>query len=143
MKTILTLIFCLTSLFASAQSIIASGGIEKAVNGNQFGGALTVETRKFWALGAFYQAGIGSQRGENILKNPFYGIVLQAPIAHVQRLSFLVLLRTGFINKNYFVVVPSFETRIRITQKMGISMGAGFRSGYPSLSAKVFVRIFK
>lgn len=126
----------------AAQDIVLSAGAEKTVTGNQYGGSLMYETKKSWGAGAFYQAGIIRDNGEGSRENPFYGIALQAPLVRSQRISFIGILRTGLVNEKFVAVVPSLETRIQITPKAGVAVGAGLRSGYPSLAAKLFVRLF-
>ena len=142
MKKILLIFFCCTSIIVTAQDIVVSIGAEKTVSGNQYGGSIMYETKKFWGAGAFWQAGVSNGANENVLKDIFYGISLQAPIAKCERLSFVAILRNGFVNEKYFVVVPSVETRIKVTPKAGVAVGTGLRSGYPSLSAKLFIRLF-
>lgn len=142
MKKSVVILFSILSTIAYGQNIVVSAGAEKTVAGNQYGGSLMFETKSSWGAGAFYQAGITRDNGEGYLKNPFYGIALQAPIARSQRISFCGLLRTGMVNEKYLVVVPSLETRIQITPKAGVAVGAGLRSGYPSLSAKLFIKLF-
>jgi len=142
MKKIFVILFSILSTLASAQDIVMSAGAEKTVTGNQYSGSVMYETKKSWGAGAFYQTGLTPDNGEGYLKNPFYGIALQAPIARSQRISFIGVLRTGLVNEKFLAVVPSLETRIQITPKAGVAVGAGLRSGYPSLSAKLFVRLF-
>jgi hypothetical protein len=142
MKTLLVILFSSFAGISIAQDIVAAAGAEKTVIGNHYDVSLVFETRKSWGAGVFYQTGINRDGGESRLKNQFYGVSLQAPIAKSQRLSFTVVLRTGLVNEKFLVVTPSFETRLLITQKAGMTVGAGLRSGYPSLSAKLFVRLF-
>jgi hypothetical protein len=141
MKKILLILFCTQSIIGSAQDIVISAGAEKTVSGNQYGGSMMYETKKFWGAGVFGQTGVSHSGSENLLKDLFYGVVLQAPIAKCERISFVAIIRNGFVNEKYFVVVPSVETRIKITPKAGAAIGAGLRSGYPSLSVKLFIRI--
>jgi hypothetical protein len=142
MKKLFFILFSIVSTIASGQDIVLSAGAEITVIGNQYGGSLTFETKKYWAAGAFYQTGITLDNGEGKLKYPFYGIALQAPIVRTEKISFVAVIRTGLVNEKFLAVVPSLETRIHVTPKAGISVGAGLRSGYPSFSAKLFIRLF-
>lgn len=142
MKTIFLFLFTMLSIGAKAQDLIVSAGGEKTVNGNQYNGSLLFETKKFWAAGAFYQAGINREPSEGRLRDPFYGLVLQAPLAQSERILFVAVLRTGLVNDRFVVVTPALETRISVTRKAGLSVGAGLRYGYPSLSARLFVKLF-
>jgi len=134
--------FSILSTIVSAQDIVISGGAEITVGGNQFGGAVMYETKKAWGAGPFYQAGISRHGAEKGLKNPFYGVALQAPIIISKRISFFATVRTGLVNAKFLVIVPSLDTRIDLTPKTGFSVGAGLRSGYPSFAAKIFAKLF-
>ncbi len=142
MKTLLIVLFSILVKVSFSQDMVVAAGAEKTVNGNQYGGSVMYENRKLWGAGVYYQTGITPDNGEGYLKNPFYGIALQGPIASSQRITFFGVLRTGIVNEKFLVVVPSLETRILITRKAGATIGAGLRSGYPSLSAKLFIRLF-
>jgi len=142
MKKILLILFSTLPIIASAQDIVVSTGVEKTVGGNQYGGSMMYETKKFWGAGPFCQAGVSKSGSENLLNDFFYGIALQAPIARCEKISFVAIIRNGFVNEKYFAVVPSVETRIKLTPKAGVAIGTGLRSGYPSLSAKLFIRLF-
>ncbi|MBA4056061.1 MAG: hypothetical protein C0490_15205 [Marivirga sp.] len=142
MKKSMLLLFIIISTCATAQDLIVSAGAELTVKGHQYGGSLLLETRKLWGAGVFYQAGISRDTGEGNLNNPFYGIALQAPIASSERILFGAVMRMGLVNDRFFVVVPSLETRISITPKAGASLAAGLRYGYPSLSARIFFKLF-
>lgn len=142
MKNSIPILFILISTWASAQDLIMSAGAEKTVKGYQYAGSLILETKKFWGAGCFYQAGVNRDMGEGTLNNPFYGIALQAPLVSSERILFGAMMRAGLVNDHFFVVVPSLETRISIAQKAGVSVGAGLRYGYPSLSARIFYKLF-
>jgi hypothetical protein len=69
-------------------------------------------------------------------------MLMQAPIAKSERLAFLVNLRAGFVNEKFLVIVPSVETRVHISSRIGVTVGTGLRMGYPSLSVKTFIKLF-
>jgi hypothetical protein len=142
MKKTLVILFSTISTFVSAQDIVISAGAEKTVAGTQYGATMMYETKKVWGAGPFYQTSFARDNGEKKLKNPFYGIAIQAPLARSERISLIAAIRTGLINEKFLVVVPSLETRIKMTSKAGVSVGAGLRSGFPSIAAKLFVRLF-
>ena len=145
MKTFSILILSISSLGASAQQLIFQSGVEKTVAGFEYGASISYETKGMWALGSFYQTGISRNNAEGRLeqKSLFYGAIFQAPIAKSDRLAFLFNLRTGFINEKFFVVVPSLETRVHVNKRIGVSVGTALRMGFPSFSAKVFIKLFK
>lgn len=142
MKKFVLILFTMISASAFAQDLIVYAGLEKTVKGHQYGGLLLLETVKFWGAGIFYQAEISRDTDERKFDNPFYGVTLQAPIVSSQRILFGAWMRMGLVNDRFFVVVPSLETRISITPKAGVSIGAGLRYGYPSLSAKINFKLF-
>jgi hypothetical protein len=136
--------FSLVSAYAGAQQVVTQAGIEKTVARLEYGVSVSYETKRLWALGSFYQTNLNLNHAEGTLteKNFFYGILLQAPIAKSERLAFLLNLRSGFINDKFFVVVPSLETRVHVSNRVGVSIGTALRMGYPALSAKVFLKLF-
>ncbi len=142
MNNILVIVFSFLSLVANAQDMVLSAGAEKTVNGNEFAGSLMYETKKSWALGTFYQTGLDRNNGEHVLVNPFYGLVMQAPVMRSDRISLFGVLRTGVVNNTFFIVVPAVETRVLVTSRAGFSIGAGLRAGHPSFSAKLFTKLF-
>lgn len=144
MKTILIIVLSIGYLSASAQQIVLQAGAEKTVAGNQVGTMASIESKKLWAVGVFYQVGVGQhvqERSSQIL-SPFYGVVFQAPIARSEKLAFVGTLRTGFVDGKFFVVVPAVETRLRLSARIGVSIGTGMRMGHPSMTGKLFVKIF-
>jgi hypothetical protein len=141
---ILVLILVLIMVEASAQKLFLQTGVEKTVAGYEYVGSLSYETKRMWALGSFYQTGLTRNNPEGILapKNNFYVMLMQAPIAKSERLAFLVNLRAGFVNEKFLVIVPSVETRVHISSRIGVTVGTGLRMGYPSLSVKTFIKLF-
>lgn len=144
MKTFIISLLLLIAMEASAQKLMMQTGVEKTVAGFEYGAYLSYETKRMWALGSFYQTGLTRNNPEGKLapKNIFYGMLIQAPIAKSERLAFLFNLRTGFVNEKFLVIVPSVETRVHVSSRLGISIGTGLRMGYPSLSAKAFIKLF-
>lgn len=138
--SIVSVILLLTTVSAKAQGILLFPQTEKTVAGYQYGAALLAENKKLWGIGAFYQAGINSQ-GEMQPKDPFYGVMISAPVMKTDKVSFFGTLRAGFVNEDYAVVVPGLETRLSVTNRIGASFGMGLRMGYPSVSGKLFIKI--
>jgi hypothetical protein len=145
MKLALTILFLsITSWTATAQHVLVQGGVEKTVSGLEYSASLSYETKRLWGAGSFYQTGLSRQNTEGELKqkNIFYGVQLQAPVVKSERISFLFNMRAGFVNRNFFALVPSVETRIRVNNKMSFSLGTGFRMAYPALSGKLVYQLF-
>jgi hypothetical protein len=142
-KKILTLLLSAQSIISYGQHLTISGGAEKTVSGNQFGLTVMLETKKAWGVGTFYQTAISQNNEDHFVKDPFYGIDWQAPIARSERITFVGILRTGMVNQDFFAVVPSLETRIKLSRAAGVAVGAGIRSGYPSLAVKISIKLFQ
>lgn len=153
-KLIIPLLLALSSTVASSQNFLIYSGVEKTVSGNQYGTSMLLETYRLWAVGVFYQASLGRVGSESLVySNPFYGMIFQAPLAKNDRISFFATLRTGLVNDDFYVMVPSLETRIDLSRqtskrmpkpnssRYGICIGTGFRYGYPSISGKVFLKL--
>ena len=143
MKLVAFLFLMISSIAAHAQSLYLSPGVEKTVKGALYGCALTYETKSKWGFGAFYQTGLVSNPGEHSLtfKDPFYAVVVQAPLVRTEKLDFLATVRSGIVNEHFFVVVPGLETRIHIWRKFDASFGMGFRMSYPSAAVKLCLPI--
>lgn len=141
MKNLILVLFTIISTWSTAQDLLVFAGVETTVKGHQYSGSLLLETKKFWGAGAFYQTDIERGKGEGNL-NSFYGIALQAPIVSREKILFAAVMRMGLVNDRFFVATPSLETRISITRNAGASVGAGLRHGYPSLSGRIFFKLF-
>jgi hypothetical protein len=144
MKTTLIIIFSLLALGIKAQHVMIVTGAEKTVAGMEYAATLLVETSRLWGVGSFYQTGLSRENAEGTLqqKNIFYGMVFQVPVVKADRMAFLFNLRSGFVNQHFLVVVPSVETRMQMSKKIGIAIGTGFRMGYPSISGKLMYTLF-
>lgn len=123
---------------AKGQALQLSVGLEKTATRCLYGGDLTFESKGKWGIGAFYQAGVPNESKESLkLKDAFYGLSLQVPIAKSQKIDFFATLRTGMVNEDFFVVVPGLETRIKTWRKLSTTFGMGYRVGYPSIGMKL------
>lgn len=142
-------IFFLVQLIAGslqAQGVNFAIGSEKSVGGIHHISALNVESKGKWGVGVFYQAKVDwnySEEDSNLFRDPYYGITLQAPLAKCEKMSFFVTLRGGLVNKDFVLVVPSLETRIKLFSRFDAVFGMGYRYNYPTASIKVLVNLFK
>jgi hypothetical protein len=143
MKKILILIIVIP-VFAMAQQVVLQTGVEKTVSGMEYTTTLGFELKSLFGVGGFYQAGLqrDSESGSLNPHNPFFGGFLQVPVAKSERLSFLVNVRAGIVNENFFAVVPGVETRVHLSPRTGFTVGTGLRHGHPSLSARLFLKMF-
>lgn len=144
MKAILIILSTVLYLSAGAQNMVLQSGAEKTVAGIQLYTSASAESKTLWALGMFYQAGVGRYGPEQnaSIAKPFYGILLQVPLIRSERIALLANLRSGFVDEKFFIITPSLETRIKLSARTGLSVGSGFRMGQPSLQAKAFIKIF-
>ncbi|MBX2970335.1 MAG: hypothetical protein KF803_13280 [Cyclobacteriaceae bacterium] len=144
MKAILILSIFLAPFFTMAQQVVLQSGVEKTVSNMEYTATLGFEMKSLFGIGGFYQAGLhrSSESGSLDPLNPFFGGFLQMPIAKSERLSFLVNVRAGIVNENFFAVVPGVETRVHLSPRTGFSVGSALRHGHPSFSARLFLKMF-
>lgn len=143
MKSILSVIFIVVnSLWAGAQHMALSVTTEYTVAGHQYGASLMYETSKQWGLGTFYQGEFYNYSESSLKKDVFYGVVAQAPLVQCSKLAFFGNLRAGFVNKNFFVLVPGLETRLSMSKRLALGFGMSMRMSYPSVAARVVVKLF-
>ncbi|HEY4654287.1 MAG TPA: hypothetical protein VIH22_07220 [Cyclobacteriaceae bacterium] len=138
----LLLSFLLFGLIAKGQGVVVQGQSECTVAGSQHGATIQFESRTLWGLGIFYQAELGNGHETYIPKDTFLGMLVQAPLATAKRISFFAMLRAGFVNENFVVLVPGLETRVHISPRFGTAFGMSMRMGYAAVSGKLFVKVF-
>lgn len=141
-RYILVIAFFSFGMNVEAQNMVVQTQSEYTVGGLQHGASLQYETASQWGLGVFYQTELEIREEAYDPGSTFLGVLLQAPLAKTQRLSFFALLRTGLVNDRFVAVVPGLETRVHISHRFGTAFGMGMRMGYPSLSGKLFVKMF-
>ncbi|MDV3309593.1 MAG: hypothetical protein LOY03_12330 [Cyclobacteriaceae bacterium] len=143
MKAVVILVsFFLFRLVASAQSMMVQTQSEWTVAGIQHGISVGYETKSSWGLGVYYQAELEKEHEDNITRDDFRGLYLQAPVVKADRLSFFALVRAGFVNNHFVAIAPGLETRVHITRRLGTAFGMGLRMGYASVSGRLFVKMF-
>lgn len=136
---IISVLFFISS-YCYSQHLVTSLQLEYTVTGPHYGASLTYETGKLWGLGGFLQEAAPSD--DAATQDRFYGAVLQAPLVKSQKLSFLALLRGGFVNDKFLVIIPGLETRIDLGKRVALSAGMSFRKSYPALSSKLSLKLF-
>jgi hypothetical protein len=87
--------FFLFSLVASGQNMVVQTQSEWTVAGIQHGFSVGYETRSSWGLGVYYQAELEKENEENITRDDFRGVYLQAPVVKADKLAFFALWRQG------------------------------------------------
>src|SRR5688572_6005182 len=143
-KLIIILALLLQLKIARTQHLNLSLLAEKTVAGSDYGATLVYENKGQWGVGFFGQTGLSKQNNEEgfSMKNPFYGLTVQAPLVRTEKITFLLNTRAGLVNQNFFIVVPGLETRIHILSRFAAVVGVGLRHGHPSASIKIMTRVF-
>jgi hypothetical protein len=137
-RLIITIILLACGSLVKSQNLHLSAGIEKPVTRCLYGGALTYETKGKWGIGGFYQTSISTNPQERMsLKDAFYGVIFQVPLAKSEKISFFATARLGLVNENFFVAVPGLETSIKTWKKLNTVFNMGYRVGYPSIGIKL------
>lgn len=134
--------FFLFSLVASGQNMVVQTQSDWTVAGIQHGFSVGYETRSSWGLGVYYQAELEKENEENITRDDFRGVYLQAPVVKADKLAFFALLRAGLANNNFVAIAPGLETRVHISRRLGTAFGMGLRMGCASVSGRLFVKMF-
>ena len=126
-----------------AQKVYISAGVEKTATRCLYGGALTLELKSKWGVGAFFQNSFLQRPNEfKRGKDTFFGILGQIPLAKTEKIDFFATARLGFVDETYLVAVPGLETRIKTFRKLSTVFGMGYRSGYPAVALKLAHPLF-
>ncbi|HCW08249.1 MAG TPA: hypothetical protein DGG95_12885 [Cytophagales bacterium] len=142
MKKFLHLLFTLSmmAVAAKAQHVLASPIIEKTIAGNQYGGQLLLETKSQWGFGVFYLKSLQRSEGGQSYY-PFYGASLNAPLIKSGKIHFFLNVRAGFVNTNFFVIAPGFETRLAVTKSVSLSLLSSIRMQSPSTALRINIKL--
>ncbi len=128
-----------------AQHLNLSCGLETTIAGTESQFMLGYENKKQWSAGSFYQA--------KMMMKPFtiessntstswYGIYLNAPMIRTQKVSVYAQLRTGLVDQKFIVLVPSLETKMKLTKSISATVGSSFRHTYPAFLLRLNVSLF-
>jgi hypothetical protein len=123
------------------QHLIASTEIEKNVAGLHYGASLSIESKKKFSVGGFYQCGINQFEGNVKPTRTFYALQLQFPLLTCDKVTILLNSKTGFANDDYFVFVPSIITDIKLSPAVGVSIGSGIRMQNASLIGRLYLTL--
>jgi hypothetical protein len=139
MKIIMAMLFAATSILAVGQSVVPYVKLEQTVKGTAYEGGAGYDLTRHLQVGAFYQTR-SSVRLENSRRagDPFFGMFVMAPFMTSKRITVNGILRSGLVNEQFFVVVPSIETRISILKHTGLGVATSYRHGYPAASLSAF-----
>ena len=115
------------TLSAKAQHLVASTEIEKNVAGLEYRGCLSLEGRRRFSIGTFYQFGLQQSNIETKRARPYYGLQVQFPIVASEKIFIAGNMRAGFVNKDFLLFVPSIITTVRLSSVLSLSFGSGLR----------------
>ncbi|MFZ5971724.1 MAG: hypothetical protein ACOYXA_09040 [Bacteroidota bacterium] len=141
MKKILLSILVLACLSAKAQRLVIGTGVERTVAGTEVTAALGYQNAKQWGLGGFYQQDMVLPRLENNKNLPassWYGVFANVPLAKSEKITYSAQLRVGLAEQKYIQVVPSLETKIKITPWMAAGTGCSYRQGYAAFMVRTY-----
>lgn len=134
-------VMCLCYQRGNAQHLVASSEIEKNVAGLHYGASLSIESKKKFSVGGFYQCGIMQLEGNVKPTRTFYALQLQLPLFTCDKMGILLNTRTGFVNEDYFVFVPAIITNIQLSRALGIAIGSGLRMQNASFIGRIYLTL--
>ena len=137
----ITLLFFASLSIAIAQKISTQTFVQQTVMGLQKGYGLRAQTNKGWGVGVLFQSN-GKLSLENSEGNyPFIGLETLIPLTKCGNVSFFLTPKVGFVNTNYFVIIPEVETSIKINKRFSTAITAGMRSRESSVGAKLIINL--
>ncbi|MEM8939865.1 MAG: hypothetical protein AAGC64_11010 [Bacteroidota bacterium] len=126
-----------------AQGLSMEAFIQKSLIGLQKGYGLYYLNKKGWGLGIIFQSTDGTSMERKANNYPLLAIEGRIPIQSCERLRLQFAPRLGFVNHDFFVFIPEFQTEYELTKTIGIGLGAGIRVREASMSYKIFIKPFK
>lgn len=140
----LLLLFALLPFFGHAQSISVTGFAQQTVMGLQKGAELNFIGANGFGVGTFYQSTETISLKESVVNYPFTGINMLFPIAgNCEKIAVQGSIKTGLVNARFLAITPELITNIKFTERLGMALGAGYRSGEAAISAKITFHIVK
>ena len=124
-----------------AQHLIASTEIEKNVAGLHYGASLSVESKKKFSIGGFYQFGIRQLEGNVTPTRTFYALQLQFPLFTCDKIALMVNTKTCIENNDYHVLATAIITNIQVLPALGVSIGSGLRMQNASVIARIYLTL--
>lgn len=140
---ILVVILLSFSATIQAQTLVLSTGIEKTVADTESQFMMGYQSKKQWAIGTFYQNSLNNFTNENNREQSYwYGAFTTLSIAKSEKVSFYAMVRGGLMNEQFVVLVPSLETKIKISKWLAVGVASSYRQGYPAFSIKTQISLF-
>lgn len=129
------------SLTGSAQTLTGQAYLQNTVMGLQKGFGLRVQTNKGLGIGLVHQLNLKSTKEGVDEKYPFYGIETIVPLTKCGNMRFFLTPKAGFVNEDFFVLIPEVETEIKITERFSAAITAGIRARESSTGIKLLVHL--
>jgi hypothetical protein len=131
-----------TSVSAYGQRIEMSGAIEKTAVGYAWGVRAGLSGRYVLQPGVFFQSA-SNQTLEPVRTNvTSVGAYVYVSLITTEKIQFGALWLVGLTDQKFIYTTPAVETRIFVRNHLMLTFGAGYRYGYPSVSAGAGVRFF-
>lgn len=142
MKTLLIILVFSTSVI-KAQTLVLSTGIEKTVADTEAQFMMGYQSKKQWTIGSFYQNSLNQFNNEsNREQSYWYGAFTTLSIAKSEKISFYAMVRAGLLNEQFAVIVPSLETKIKVSKWFSVGVASSYRQGHPAFSIKTQFSLF-
>lgn len=137
---LLFLIFCL-KLCGNAQVFTGQTYLQNTVMGLQKGFGVRIQTNKGLGIGLVHQSNLSSTMEGINEKYPFYGIETIVPLTKCGNMRFFFTPKAGFVNEDFFVIIPEVETEIKLTDTFSAAITAGIRARESAVGAKVLIHL--
>jgi len=135
-------LLALASLSLKAQNISFEVYAQESRIGLQRGYGVFLANSKGMAIGPVFQSTDGISTETNLTNYPFIGAEARFPIETCGKLRILFATKAGFLNRDFFVVLPEVQTEYLITNTLGVGLGAGIRVREAAISFKTFFQPF-
>ncbi|GCC53274.1 hypothetical protein SanaruYs_35170 [Chryseotalea sanaruensis] len=142
MKTLIIILLFSASII-QAQTLVLSTGVEKTVANTESQFMMGYQSKKQRSIGTFYQNNVNRFISENNPKQSYwYGVFTALPIAKSEKISVYAMLRAGLMDEQFVVIVPSLETKIKVSKWLAVGVASSYRQGYPAFSFKTQFSLF-
>ena len=145
LSVILILIFVFINCFCARSQVMPHVGvlIESTVAGTFDGVYAGIHIGRRLSIGTFYERRLNrfeSKFSENYYLAGLYGSWM---FLINEKVSLSVILRGGFYNKQFLLVVPSFGTTIKVAKRINVIVASTYRAESPSVGLGLTVNLTK
>ncbi|WP_424963646.1 hypothetical protein [Ekhidna sp.] len=124
-----------------AQTLTGQTYLQNTVMGLQKGFGLRIQTNKGLGVGLVHQSNLRSTKEGLNEKYPFYGIETVVPLTKCGNMRFFLTPKAGFVNEDFFVLIPEVETEIKITDTFSAAITAGIRARESATGIKLLIHL--